>query len=87
MIELIAAVGVGLALAVVAVAVATRKRRAMQRPPAPTFVFVDLVGYTRLTERHGDETAARIARDSRRTMCELSRGTGPGRSSRWATSR
>ena len=33
----------------------------MARHPAPTFVFADLVGFTALTERCGDETAARVA--------------------------
>lgn len=76
MIETIAAIGLGLALAVAAVAAATHKRRAMQRHPAPTFVFADLVGYTALTDQQGDETAARIAREFRRTMCLLSREHG-----------
>lgn len=31
------------------------------RPPAQTFVFADLAGYTALTEAHGDERAADIA--------------------------
>jgi adenylate cyclase len=76
MIETIAACGLGLAIAALSVAAATRKRRAMQRHPAPTFVFADLVGYTALTEQRGDETAARIAREFRRTMRELSREHG-----------
>jgi adenylate cyclase len=48
----------------------------MQRHPAPTFVFADLVGYTELTDRRGDEAAARVAREFRRTMCALSREHG-----------
>ena len=48
----------------------------MRRHPAPTFVFADLVGYTALTEEHGDEAAARVAREFRRTMCALSREHG-----------
>jgi adenylate cyclase len=48
----------------------------MRRQPAPTFVFADLVGYTTLTEQHGDEAAARVARDFRRKMCALSRDHG-----------
>jgi adenylate cyclase len=76
MIEAIAAIGFGLALAVAAVAAATRTRREMQRHPAPTFVFADLVGYTALTDQRGDETAARIAREFRRTMSVLSREHG-----------
>jgi class 3 adenylate cyclase len=45
----------------------------MRRHPAPTFLFVDLVGYTALTDQHGDEAAMVVAREFRRTMCELSR--------------
>lgn len=48
----------------------------MQRHPAPTFVFADLVGYTALTEQRGDEAAAKVAREFRRTMCALSREHG-----------
>src|SRR3954447_12732338 len=55
--------------------VLTRRRR-MGRHPAPTFLFVDLVGYTALTDEQGDEAAARVAREFRRTMCELSRDHG-----------
>ncbi|HTP18857.1 MAG TPA: adenylate/guanylate cyclase domain-containing protein [Solirubrobacteraceae bacterium] len=53
-----------------------RRRRWMARHPAPTFVFADLVGYTALTEEHGDETAARVAREFRRTVTDLSRAHG-----------
>jgi len=38
----------------------------------PTFLFVDLVGFTTATERLGDEAAADLAREFRRTMCALS---------------
>jgi adenylate cyclase len=55
---------------------AARRRRWMARHPAPTFVFADLVGYTALTEEHGDETAARVAREFRRTVTCLSRAHG-----------
>src|SRR5262245_59372192 len=55
---------------------AARRRRWMARHPAPTFVFADLVGYTALTEERGDETAARIAREFRRTISGLSRQHG-----------
>ena len=48
----------------------------MRRHPAPTFLFVDLVGYTALTDERGDEAAAEVAREFRRTMCELSRDHG-----------
>ena len=44
--------------------------------PSPTFVFADLVGYTALTEERGDEAAARVAREFRRTMSALSRDHG-----------
>jgi class 3 adenylate cyclase len=62
----------------------TRRRRRMRRHPAPTFVFADLAGYTALTEERGDEAAAKLAREFRRTMCALSREHGATRSSRWA---
>ncbi|HEY6526420.1 MAG TPA: adenylate/guanylate cyclase domain-containing protein [Solirubrobacteraceae bacterium] len=55
---------------------ATRRRRWMSRHPAPTFVFVDLVGYTALTETRGDRAAARIATEFQRTMSVISRGHG-----------
>ena len=48
----------------------------MQRHPAPTFVFADLAGYTALTDERGDEAAARVAREFRRTMCALTREHG-----------
>jgi adenylate cyclase len=54
----------------------TRRRRRMRRHPAPTFVFADLAGYTALTEERGDEAAADVAREFRRTMCALSRDHG-----------
>lgn len=53
-----------------------RRRRWMARHPAPTFVFADLVGYTALTEEHGDETAAQVAREFRRMIDTLSRAHG-----------
>ena len=73
MIEIVALIAAALAFAAVVAATATRKRRQMQRHPAPTFVFADLVCYTALTEQRGDEAAARVAREFRRTMSELSR--------------
>jgi adenylate cyclase len=63
------------AIGLIAVA-ATRQRRVMQRHPAPTFVFADLAGYTALTEARGDEAAAKLAREFRRTMSALSRRHG-----------
>jgi adenylate cyclase len=53
-----------------------RRRRLMRRHPAPTFVFADLVGYTALTDRDGDDAAAAVAREFRRAMCLLSRRHG-----------
>jgi class 3 adenylate cyclase len=50
--------------------------RWMARHPAPTFLFADLVGYTALTERCGDEAGARVAREFRRAMSALSREHG-----------
>ena len=46
--------------------------RRRQRTGAPTFLFVDLAGFTQATERMGDEAAANLAREFRRTMCALS---------------
>jgi class 3 adenylate cyclase len=58
------------------VVLAVRRRNAIKRVPAPTFVFADLAGYTALTERVGDQAAANLAREFRRTMCALSRDLG-----------
>jgi class 3 adenylate cyclase len=55
---------------------ATRRRRWMRSHPTPTFVFVDLAGYTALTETRGDHAAARIASEFQRTMSGLSRRHG-----------
>jgi class 3 adenylate cyclase len=52
------------------------RRRRMRSHPAPTFLFVDLAGFTALTERRGDEAAAEVAREFRRTMRSLSRQYG-----------
>jgi len=52
------------------------RRDAIKRVSEPTFVFADLVGYTALTERVGDEAAANLAREFRRTMCLVSREHG-----------
>ena len=62
----------GIALVGLIVWWATSRRRWMRRHPAPTFVFADLAGYTALTEERGDEAAAVLAREFRRTMCALS---------------
>ena len=55
---------------------ATRRRRWMRSHPTPTFVFVDLAGYTALTETRGDHAAARVASEFLRTMSGLSREHG-----------
>ncbi len=66
----------GTAALALLVFVATRRRRRMARHLSPTFVFADLVGYTALTEERGDQAAAKLAREFRRTMCALSREHG-----------
>jgi adenylate cyclase len=53
-----------------------RRRRWMRDHPAPTFVFVDLAGYTELTEARGDRAAARVATEFQRAMIGLSREHG-----------
>lgn len=79
MIETLAGLAAAAAMTSYVVLAATRKRRRMQRHPAPTFVFADLVGYTALTDQHGDQAAARVAREFRRTMGALSREYGAWR--------
>jgi class 3 adenylate cyclase len=64
------------ALPVAAAVLALRRRDAIKRVAEPTFVFADLAGYTALTERAGDQAAANLAREFRRTMCALSREHG-----------
>jgi adenylate cyclase len=54
----------------------TRRRRWMRSHPTPTFVFVDLVGYTTLTDLRGDQAAVRVASEFHRTMSGLSRQHG-----------
>jgi adenylate cyclase len=54
----------------------TRRRRWMRDHPTPTFVFVDLAGFTTLTETRGDQTAARVASEFQRTISGLSRQHG-----------
>jgi adenylate cyclase len=54
----------------------TRRRRWMRSHPMPTFVFADLAGYTKLTETHGDQAAARVATEFQSTMNALSRQHG-----------
>jgi adenylate cyclase len=75
MIEILVPLAVCIAV-VFSARLATRTRRRMQRHPAPTFVFADLVGYTALTDERGDQAAAHVAREFRRTMCALSRDHG-----------
>ena len=48
----------------------------MRSHPTPTFLFVDLAGYTTLTETRGDQAAARVASEFQRTMSGLSRQHG-----------
>ena len=48
----------------------------MAAHPTPTFLFADLVGYTTLAERCGDEAAMQVAREFRRVMSLLSREHG-----------
>jgi adenylate cyclase len=76
MIETIAPCLMVLMLVALGTTAATRRRRQMRRHPAPTFVFADLAGYTTLTEHRGDEAAARVANEFRRTMCAISRDHG-----------
>jgi class 3 adenylate cyclase len=42
-------------------ATVSRLYRRPERPPA--FAFVDLAGYTRMTDKRGDEAGARLAAD------------------------
>ena len=55
---------------------ATRRHRRMAAHPTPTFIFADLVGYTTLAERCGDDAAMRVAREFRRVMSLLSHEHG-----------
>jgi adenylate cyclase len=54
----------------------TGRRRWMRSHRTPTFVFVDLAGYTALTETRGDHAAARVASEFHSTMSGLSRQHG-----------
>jgi adenylate cyclase len=56
--------------------IAFSRRPWMRRQRVPTFLFVDLVGFTALTDAQGDEVAAETARRFRRTMRSLSRRHG-----------
>jgi adenylate cyclase len=51
-------------------------------PRPPSICFVDLAGYTRLTEERGDEVAAQIAGRLASLVNDISRGRG-GRPVRW----
>jgi adenylate cyclase len=51
-------------------------------PKPPAICFVDLTGYTRLTEERGDEVAANVAGRLAALVNDLSRGRG-GRPVRW----
>jgi class 3 adenylate cyclase len=59
-----------------AVRMAAQQRWRMLGHHTPTFVFADLAGYTALTERRGDQVAAGVAREFRRTMSAVSRRHG-----------
>ncbi len=48
----------------------------MRSQPTPTFVFVDLAGYTTLTEMQGDQAAASVAGEFQRAMGGLCREHG-----------
>jgi adenylate cyclase len=76
MIEIIVGCIVGAAIVGLHSLSVARRRRWMARHPAPTFLFADLVGYTALTDRRGDDTAARVAHEFWRTMSALSREHG-----------
>jgi len=56
------------------------RRERVSRPPA--ICFVDLSGYTRLTEERGDEVAAEVAGRLAWLVTDISRGRG-GRPVRW----
>jgi adenylate cyclase len=58
----------------------TGLRERVPRPPA--ICFIDLTGYTRLTEEHGDEMAARVAGALAALVNDISRSRG-GRPVRW----
>ena len=51
-------------------------------PKPPAICFVDLTGYTRLTEERGDEVAARVAGQLAALVNDISRSRG-GRPVRW----
>jgi hypothetical protein len=59
-----------------AIRMAAQQRWRMLGHHTPTFVFADLAGYTALTERRGDQVAAGVAREFRRTMSAVSRRHG-----------
>jgi class 3 adenylate cyclase len=52
------------------------RKPSMRRQTCPTFLFVDLSGYTSLTERRGDAVAADTAQRFRRAKRSLSRRYG-----------
>jgi class 3 adenylate cyclase len=55
----------------------------LERPPA--MCFLDLVGYTRLTEEQGDEAAAELAASLAGVVQGVSQRHGGRPSSGWAT--
>lgn len=76
MIEIVVGCIVGAAIVGLHSLRAVRRRLWMARHPAPTFLFADLVGYTALTDRRGNDTAAQVAHEFWRTMSALSREHG-----------
>jgi class 3 adenylate cyclase len=75
-IEILAGCAAGATILCVRRLVDERRLLSMARHPAPTFVFADLVGYTELTERRGDDAAARVAHEFWRAMSALCREHG-----------
>jgi class 3 adenylate cyclase len=75
-IEILAGCAAGVAILSMRRLLDARRLLWMARHPAPTFVFADLVGYTALTERHGDDAAARVAHEFWREMSALCRAHG-----------
>ena len=55
----------------------------LERPPA--ICFLDITGYTRLTEVRGDEAAAELAETMSRIVQRISTSHRGGQSSGWAT--
>lgn len=54
-------------------------------PRPPAICFVDLSGYTRITEERGDEVAAQLATNLASLVEDISRRHGVGQSAGWGT--